>query len=302
MQKQNDIFLAKWLAGELSEKELDIFKKSEHYNLYCKIADGSTQFKAPEFNLETSFSQLKEKRANRTKTRSYSWLRYAMSVAAVLVLSLLAYNNFFAPTTYTTGFGETLVINLPDGSKAHLNARTTLSYSEQNWEEDRQLSIEGEAFFDVKKGKTFTVNSKNGSIEVLGTEFNVVANKDFFEVVCYEGKVKVKDNLNSKVSYLTPHQGYRHLTDKKEINLSEMAKAPTWLNNQSSFNSLPIKLVFSSLEKQYNIQIEYNNQFNDEQLFTGSFPNNNLTIALETVLKSVNLKYSIKGKTVTIEE
>lgn len=301
MQKQDDIFLAKWLANELSEKELEAFKASEHYDLYQKIAEGSTQYIAPEYNLEASFEQLKNKRANRTKTRSYSWLRYATSVAAVLVLSLLVYDNFFAPTTYTTGFGEKLVVDLPDGSKVHLNAKSTLSFNKNDWKENRELDLKGEAFFDVEKGKTFTVATSKGNVTVLGTEFNVIANSAMFEVVCYEGKVKVEDKVSSEVNYLTPHNGYRHLTNKNADKLVEEALKPTWLNNQSTFKSLPIKLVFKSLEDQYNIQIKYS-QFNDEQLFTGSFPNNNQTIALETVLKSVNLEYSIQGKTIVIEE
>ncbi|MFD0964368.1 FecR family protein [Pseudofulvibacter geojedonensis] len=302
MQQQDDIFLAKWLNNELSAAELEAFKASEHYDMYVKIAEGSKQFQAPEYNLDSSFSQLKHKRANRSpQVKTFKWLRYVASVAAIFIIGLVGYNFFFAPTNYETGYGEQLAINLPDGSKVILNAKSTLSFHKSNWDTNRNLTLDGEAFFDVAKGKTFTVNTHLGNVSVLGTEFNVKSDNDLFEVICYEGKVQVEDITNNQNTILTPHNGYRHIENHEALTLTDDANTATWTKNETSFKSLPIKYVFAALERQFEIKIIYNH-FNSAVLYTGSFPNNNQAIALETVLKSVNLNYSIQGNRVIIEE
>ena len=68
---------------------------------------------------------------------------------------------------------------------------TTLKYASNKWDKKRRVRLEGEAFFKVAKGSTFTVDTKTGSVKVLGTQFNVKNRIGFFEVVCYEGLVGV---------------------------------------------------------------------------------------------------------------
>jgi ferric-dicitrate binding protein FerR (iron transport regulator) len=138
-------------------------------------------------------------------------------------------------------------------------------------------------------------------VHVLGTEFNVSSGNDFFKVTCFEGKVKVIDNTNNTNHILTPSLGYQKTKGNEPIVLTFNSNKPDWLNNQSVFRSTPIKNVFEALEKQYHLSFKYNN-FNDSLLFTGSFPNNNKEIALKSVLKSLNLKYTIQKNTIILED
>ena len=87
---------------------------------------------------------------------------------------------------------------MPDGSSVNLNAGSELEYTSFNWKKNRVLSLGGEAFFKVKKGKTFTVITKEGNVKVLGTQFKVKSREKLYEVTCFEGKVQVviqKDTL-----------------------------------------------------------------------------------------------------------
>lgn len=305
MKHQDDIFLSKWLENSLSEEELKQFQSSKDYDMYVKIIEGTSKLKAPSYDLDDAFLQLKEKKNNRISTtpikRKTNWLKYGVAAAIVLFVSIISYSNFFAKTTYESGFGEQLAFNLPDGSKVILNAKSNIKFDENNWSENRTLTLEGEAFFDVEKGNTFTVKTSQGNVTVLGTEFNVKSEDNFFEVACYEGKVKVEDINNNNTEYLTPTLGYRAISNNVTNSMHIEGTNPSWVHKQSSFKSVPIKYVFKALEKQYNITIKYSN-FDDTISYTGSFPNNNQKIALETVLKSVNLNYTINGNSVILQD
>lgn len=301
MKHQDDIFLSKWLNNQLSEDELKEFKASEDYDTYVKIIEGTSKLKAPSYDLDKAFDALKTKRNNRHNKAPRKWYQYGIAASVVLFIGFISYFNFFNDTVYSSNFGEQLTFNLPDGSTVILNSKSTISFDESNWENNRTLELDGEAYFDVEKGNTFTVATSEGDVSVLGTEFNVHSEKGFFEVSCYEGKVKVDDHNNKNVSYLTPNKGYRHIKNMEAISLQFEELNPSWIEKQSTFKSLPIKYVFNALEKHYNIKIVYDN-FDDTIPYTGTFPNNNKEIALETVLKSVNLKYTIKGNSVILQD
>ena len=302
MKKQDDTFLARWLNNELTSEELKAFEATEDFALYNKILLGTTQLEGPSFDEDEAFIALKDKRANRNtiKKSSTNWFKYGIAASVIFLIGFISYSLLFQTTVYTTGIGEQLSCTLPDGSTVILNAKSSLEVDTHNWNEDRKLSLKGEAFFDVEKGKTFTVSTKEGNVTVLGTEFTVNAYNNYFEVACYEGKVSVLDNHNNKTTLLIPNQSYRNI----ENTISETATnsdEPLWLKEQSIFKSIPIKHVFKALEKQYGIKIKYN-KFDDTILFTGAFPNNNQQIALETVLKSVNLDYTVKDNSIILQD
>src|SRR3546814_17700403 len=86
---------------------------------------------------------------------------------------------------------------LPDGSKVHLNAESTLKYPTRFSEHERVVELEGEAFFEVRKSETrpFKVASYGQVVEVLGTTFNVYAYHDSeIKTTLAEGNVRVLNN------------------------------------------------------------------------------------------------------------
>ena len=304
MKKLDDIFLSRWLNNELSEDELTQFKTSEHYNTYVNIIKGTDKLQAPSYNLNEAFLNIKENRNESSissKTPSKNRWQLGVAASVILLIGLFAYINFFSTTVYSSDFGKQLAFELPDGSKVLLNSKSSIEFNERNWNSNRTLNLQGEAFFDVEKGNTFTVKTSQGEVSVLGTEFNVKAITDLFIVSCYEGKVKVKDYTDASMRNLTPSLGYQNIKNYDAITLNFNNTRPEWMNQQSVFKSIPIKYVLSALEKQYKIQFEYTD-FDDSVLFTGSFPNNNREIALQTVLKSVNLKYTIQGNSIILED
>ena len=114
------------------------------------------------------------------------------SIAAVFVL-FLGISGFFRfySKTITTQAGSHLAMSLPDGSKVNLNAQSTLTYHPYWWRFERKVTFEGEGFFEVEKGKRFSVISKLGTTQVLGTTFNIFSRNDVYRVTCISGSVKV---------------------------------------------------------------------------------------------------------------
>ena len=295
----DDIFLARWLNDELTSKELEEFKSSPDFLLYQKIAEKSSELLPPPFNKEVIFSKIKSKieKQKETKVRKLipNWMIGAVASVAVLFVVFFFINQ---PTTYATKYGEQITITLPDNSKVVLNSKSEISFSEKNWKSNRKLNLKGEAFFKVTKGSNFTVKTDQGSVTVLGTQFNINTRKEFFDVQCFEGKVQAKTNKHQSI--LTQGKAFRKTKNSSPINYSITAKEPTWKEGESSFNNTSLKHVIVALQNQYNIKIDAS-KIDVNQKFTGSFTHKNIKVALQTVFVPMKIGTTFtKGKTVLL--
>ena len=209
-------------------------------------------------------------------------------MAACLLISFGLYQLYFLSNEVKTSFGSTKTIILKDDSKVTLNAKTKVLYSNL-FQFNRTLKLEGEAFFEVIKGRSFTVKTKLGEVKVLGTKFNVISFEDYFEVVCYEGKVKV--TTNKKVTILTQGESIRFYNAIYENWASYNLQKPTWIAGKTSFKNVPMKYVFTKFKSQYNVALEFPKNIESIK-FTGSFTNANIEKALKSICIPLHLKYS----------
>lgn len=220
-----------------------------------------------------------------------------LRLAAVLLIGFsVFYFTSNLDTNITTTIAQQTTIDLPDASTVKLNASSKLSYNKNKWETNREVYLEGEAFFKVAKGSTFDVKTKHGLVQVLGTEFNVKQYDNFFEVTCFEGLVAV--TYNNESLNLKPGNRFKVIDNKVIKSETEAATKPSWTASESSFKSVPLKYVIDELQRQYPITID-NNSINTEQLFTGSFTHNDLDLALKSITLPLNITYS-KNDTVII--
>lgn len=152
------------------------------------------------------------------------------------------------------------------------------------------MTLEGEGFFKVAKGSKFEVETSAGTVSVLGTAFNVKNRKDYFEVVCYEGSVKVESS--QKISKLLPGQMFRILNGIASNQTVAEENVPTWQADESTFKSVPFSEVIGEFERQYNVSVTISN-VNTSQLFTGTFTHNDISLALKSITIPLNLTYQI---------
>lgn len=287
---KKNYFLAKWLNGEITEVTLKEHVSEEEIHAFKKIISATDQLEAPSYNALEALEKIKKSRA-KTSVKKIKYSNYFYKAAAVFVLLIASY-YFIATknTSYKTNLAEKITFELPDQSEVHLNADSKISFKEGNWENNRTLNLKGEAYFSVKKGNKFIVNSDLGSIQVLGTKFNVIERDQYFEVKCYEGLVSVTSK-NETVK-IPAGSSFKMLNEVSQISKNTNEKIPAWLQNSSSFKSMPYKYVVKELERQYNISIDYDVKY-ENNLFTGSFIHSNLALALEAISIPLNLKYKI---------
>ena len=290
-------YLAKWWSGELSEQELREFEASEAYASFQKLKEASSGLQAPDFDVDQALLRFKEEHmAKSPKVITLNPFRKFLKVAAVIAI-LLTGSYFYINSLnekVTTGFAERSEVILPDNSELFLNADSRISYSEKNWDNQRNIKLDGEAFFKVAKGKKFTVSTEQGTVTVLGTQFNVENRKGIFEVTCYEGLVSVTHN--GKEIKLPAGNSYV-VINGKQVTGTPKGTQPSWMNNESSFESIPLKYVFAELERQFDVQVNTEN-INTDLLFTGSFNNTDLNMALKSISTPSQTRYKVEGDNV----
>jgi len=156
-------------------------------------------------------------------TKRRTVIRWAAVVSILFisgVIGWLSWPDDQQTLAYQTGFGEWEKVSLPDGSKVHLNANSTLTL-DKDWSEEslRSVWLEGEAFFEVQKrpetGSRFQVHSGDMVIEVLGTKFNVQNRGTKTNVFLEEGKIKL--DLKDTSEYMDPGQFIAYSHEEKAI-------------------------------------------------------------------------------------
>lgn len=282
--------LAKWLAGEMTDAALKEFQAEPDFPLYEKIKLYSSQLETPIFDENKILNSILEakKQTPKVVTLKPNWF---MRIAAVLIIGfgLFFAFNTFTPSTELAENGKQTTFLLPDNSQVVLNSGSQIDYKKWNWSDNRNLKLNGEAYFKVAKGKKFEVNTNLGKVSVLGTQFNVKARKDRFDVVCFEGKVKV--NFNTQEVILTPGQMVSFEGNERIVSKTISDAKPVWLSKELSFEKEKLTAVLEEIQRQYNITIDAKN-IKSNQLFTGKIPSNNIDIALKTITSIYHLNYS----------
>ncbi|CAZ96716.1 FecR family protein [Zobellia galactanivorans] len=290
--------LAKWLNNDLTEAELAAFKKSAEYASYERIVAASNQLRSPDFNADEALMALKNQRTLKdSKVVQLHPFKKFLRVAAAA--AIIMFGSYFYLNTLdkniVTQYAENKEILLPDNSEVLLNADSELSFSERKWKKERNVSLKGEAFFKVAKGKRFTVATDAGTVAVLGTQFNVENRDGFFEVTCYEGLVSV--TFKGKESKLPAGSSFMVIDGKIIETTAPKDEQPSWLNHESSFKSVPLKYVLNEFARQHNIKVEIEN-IDTDQLFTGTFSNTDTKLALKSISAPSQIKFKFEGSKV----
>ena len=289
----NEKYIEKWLNNSLCDEEKRVFETTQEFDSLEKLDKALFKFKAPEYDVQAELTRLNSKKLSKGKEIKISWLQPLLKVAAVITVAFMGYYFFFlnAATTIESTFAQKVELSLPDNSEVTLNASSSISYVENQWEQQRAVKLKGEAFFKVAKGSRFDVKTTSGVVSVLGTQFNVKVRDNYFEVICYEGLVAVKSG-NEEVK-LPPNHIFRIVNNGMLNDSIFVDTAPSWLANESSFRSIPFEQVIKEFERQYSVTITTNN-VDLNQLFTGRFAHNDISLALKSISLPLKLHYELE--------
>ncbi|MFK5879139.1 MAG: FecR family protein [Flavobacteriaceae bacterium] len=297
---EKEILIKKWLDNELTADELKEFQQLEEYDSYMKLSDKAQLFKAPNFNSSEAYKKLQpvieEKRTSKSNKGLY---KVIAQMAAAFIIGFTLVTVIFSKdiTTVETMASQKEMVTLPDNSTAQLNSMSELSYSEKTWEKDRSLNLEGEAYFKVAKGSKFEVETSTGIVSVHGTQFNVKNRENYFEVKCFEGLVSV--TIDGDETMLSAGDTYR-IVEGNITNSNTNLAFPTWIDNESSFKSVPLYEVIAEFERQYDVEVL--TTYNTDILFTGMFVHTNKELALKSITIPFNLEYVIVNNRITLSK
>jgi transmembrane sensor len=202
--------------------------------------------------------------------------------------------------------GQKSMIVLPDGSSVWLNSGSTFKYKTSFNAQIRDVEIEGEAYFDVKKDKArmFRVKAGGSCVEVYGTAFNVKSYKEEkkLEVTVEHGNVGVIKDGTQLANLLKGEQA-TVLGDTKEVVLKDakVDVVTAWKNNELIFDGMPFEEGIRYLERWYGVTIKIEEKMKRRHNYTFKVKTESLTELLKLLQVITPLDYKIDGKNVTIK-
>ena len=264
-----------------------------------QILDRASQFEPPfTISTEEALKKLKTKIASEPKVvqlkssgknKTIYWLS---SIAAALLIIFAIWFAFIRKpiVEVVADNGQHSEYNLPDGSLVSLNAGSKINFDKKSFREKRSLKLSGEAFFNIRKGSTFTIETAKAQIKILGTSFNVYARNQDFKVSCVTGKIQVSSGKQSVI--IKPGESAalekNLLVHYSEKNISTVG---TWRKGEFIYENTLLTSIFNEIERQYNVTFVLPNV--NDKYFTGSFSNRNLVDALDIVCIPMGLTYEI---------
>lgn len=310
--------IAKFLSGEADENEknivvswIDAGNQSEFENIK-QIWTGAA---LSEQKFDTEKALIKVNNRIKQNSRSKRLRLYSIAAAAIILLiavPLLILNLNTKPTkteyiTKTTA-NKTELVQLADGSNITLNKNSSVNYP-KDFSNNRNVTLEGEAFFEIEhldKNIPFTVNAKNIQIIVVGTKFNVSAQKDknFIEVTVTEGIVEVQLSDNSTIEQITAGQRLTIDLSNSETQIDSLGidNDIYWLTNSLVFNNSDINEIASTISKAYNVEVVLNLSNPEVHSLTTVFENQDIEDVLNILELTLDLSAEKTANTIYITD
>lgn len=298
-------FLGRWLNEDSTNSEMAEFNASEKIKDFSRILSAVDTLKVPHKTTnEEDFAELMSKiSAPKSKVVRLSSVSSIFRIAASVIIIIGISFFLLAKSVFQTTAGQRQTLNLPDGSTIVLNSNSKASYKTFSYFLFRNIKLEGEAYFEVAKGKKFVVNTPQGEIAVLGTKFNVLSRENIFSTHCFEGKVQV--NYNGKKDILTHGDKLDYFKIQRIYNEDVSSSKPEWIQNkQSKFKNVSLDFVLSEFKNYYTVDFVYdtNTIVLEKLFFTGVFNHENLDDALESIFLPMNIKYQKDGNKIYLNK
>nr|MBX2874682.1 FecR family protein [Saprospiraceae bacterium] len=220
--------------------------------------------------------------------RRIDWRWYVGAAASVALLLGIWFWVGSRSLSLEAAAGEMAERTFNDGSSIVLNDGSSIIYQDGDWGKERIVDLQGEALFEVTKGVPFIVKTDQGTVQVLGTSFNVRAWDQHFRVECYSGKVAIE--RNGQRDTLVAGEAGQWRDNQWYIEQDLMAQSPAWSEGKSEFKGESWDAAFAELERQYDVKLE--RPYIDSP-FVGNFQHNNLDTALYLLTRPKGLQYEI---------
>ncbi|MCF3111298.1 FecR domain-containing protein [Niabella sp. CC-SYL272] len=204
----------------------------------------------------------------------------------------------------TTPPGGQYRLTLPDGTGVWVNASSSIRYPMRFTGARREVTLSGEAYFEVQKNPDmpFVVMSGGQELSVLGTRFNISAYPEDKRIVTTlaEGSVKILPGVGSQPRLLVPGQQSVLKDGDLSVKKVEVGYYIAWKDGLFVFNRLPVQAILPQIERWYDVQFRYPASM-ERTLMWGTVSRNvMLSEILEVLTLNTGWKFTLQGKTVLI--
>ena len=252
------------------------------------------------------------------RTGTPRWFRFAASLLLVFIFGALLY-FYTKPATQSPAatslamvqkeslYGQKRTFLLPDGSTVKLNAGSKITFPGSFGTKSREVSLQGEAFFQVEEDpkRPFVIVSKGIRTEVLGTSFVIRAYEEDAQVhvAVKSGRVAVSTSEEGKKLLLAPDEMARYSEETKEIS-KQVVEDPSlffgWTDQALVFKRNNLQEVLKTASRWYDVDFNITVSVPFDKRFTGSYKNPTLDELMTSLAYAYDFNYKIEDKNVTI--
>lgn len=350
-----DHLILRYFEGDISpdewiELETWLQESDDHLNHFNELQNiwiaAEAEFQITEEFIDKEWDKI-EKRHFVSQTNSVKWMQW-IRIAAVFVVGALfswgisnyQYNRHFShlkESVITAPLGAKSTVVLPDGTSVILNAGSVLKYAGDFGKNIREVSLEGEAFFEVAKNKSklFQVRTSDVTVKAYGTKFNVKSYKDekTIETTLVEGSVsvirnKAKSNKKEEL-FLKPQEQlvfYKATSELKNENTHQQEPtdqpAPrelknekiliskgidpqlftSWTEDRLIMKSEPMQKMVIKIERKYNVKIHFEDADLKDFRFSGIIENETLENVLAAISIASPIEYTLKDRDIWLRK
>ena len=289
-----------WLANNPGKQALA--EEAATIVLQIRLTEASVsneQLNAAEARLKNAIEAAKQASPAKVVPMRRRKIWYSVAAAVILIgvltFSLQYLFNDKAKPQLATAYGQIRQDKLPDGTEVTLNANSKITYPKQ-WKEgtDREVWINGEAFFHVKKTPhrdKFIVHTDAFDIEVTGTSFDVINRNGKSSIILKEGSVKIH-RPGEAVIFMKPGDFVEFA--EKQIQKKTIVKQDylAWTENKLVFDNTPLTEFAAIIKEHYGIEVKLQGDGLSEKTLNGIMPNDNLEVLLQSL--EATQEYSIQ--------
>ncbi len=309
MEKFDNILLAKWLDNSITPEELRQLEQEVDLDSLRGILDRQEDFELEVKDANSMWESFNEQVINAPTQKEAKVInrpnlfrrRFIAGIAAMLIATIgwFALQQYQQPTIFSTQLSEQKTQTLDDGTIITISPDSEVAYFEHN-KDERQLKLDGQAYFKVTKGKPFSVETTTGTIEVLGTAFDIWSAGDRMRVQCFEGLVRVSHPNNRNTILLKAGQQVRLNNSTFEAVEPIDSSNPDWIeNNQLVYKGIPARLVIKDIERFLSVKVKTSNLDINTQ-FSGVITFKNAEEAARYLAQTMGWQYALTDNVIQL--
>ena len=303
--------IRRYLKGNASPDEVK--RVEAYYDSPSGEEDYTTRLlpeeeKALEEKIFLSISRRVAARRRQVHLLSFTVQKAAAVIGGLLVVSLLYLLTLSEDTVrIETAFGEVKRYVLPDNSVVILNGNSSIEYGSWSDDEERSVSLHGEAYFSVRHTsdhKKFVVRIPGEfEVEVLGTEFNVTARESNTSVVLNSGAVRLHGFSTDSAIIMKPGERVALQSSRQAIvkTVVDTERYISWKDHKLIFDDTPLREIITLLEETHGYTVTVNDESLMDETFTGAIPDNDINI-LVMGLNKIGLDVTVNDKRMNIRK